>query len=368
MPNFCAVILAALLMVYPEITARTINSNEPILRPESRSMYAPTTYRVPGMDKYLKQYGAKAVAGQAPVYIPVAAAFNGRRHSASAISASDAASTAEPAWSRFAFWQAQPGKNSRVCRLSLENYDRDVRDTVALIDALHKDGLTAAERSFRNDCFSSLQLPPAMAAYDATVRSELRDNPEVHAVMRAYFNDWLPRRNWITERVATEQFIKRADGAQKLANLIRKAYKLPAINVHLINLPRGIPLLGHYVPSYNDGKPAIIINGAEWANLLDKPEKLLPVLLEETRHSIDHAAMKRLRNQTLQPSDPQYFHAALIAMNLQPAGYARSNDGNAKDEADGDRKELDVLYRSQYVERTAKTFANKVSDELLALK
>lgn len=365
-PNVGAVFLAALLLMNTALPLRTQNtSSEPLLLPKAREFYQPADYQVPALDKYIKSM-TLASAKPKPNYTAVGGLLDKHHTASGPIAAANAASQAQPAWSRFTFWKAEPSITSRVCQLSLRDYDRELRTTIALIDAMHEDGLTSAERSFRNDCFSSLELPATMAAYDASIRKTLKSDVTTQKLMQTHFRDWLPRKNWITERIAKVEFMKRHDALQALADHIRKSYGLDPIAVHLVNLPQGIPLLGHYVPKYSSGKPAIIINAAQWAGLMDSPSKMLPVLLEETRHSIDHAAMQSLRSQKLSPADPQYFHAAIIAMNLQPAAYSRSNE--VIGEKTTEEAEMDAIYSSQYVERTAKNFASVISSDLLTLQ
>jgi hypothetical protein len=273
-----------------------------------------------------------------------------------ALPAAAAAAFATPAWSRFGMWESEPTLTRHVCHVSKQNYGLELKRTIALLDAIHDDGLSRAEREFRTDCLASLEMPDAMAKHDAKIIKKILSSTDTKLLYKTSFSGWLGRKNWLTQTIATSEFRRREIAAQAMADTVRKAYGLEPIPVHFMNLPKKTNLIGHYVPRF-DGKPAIIINAAGWANVIDSPQTLLPVLLEETRHSIDHAAMSALKNGKLSPDDPNYYHAAMIAMNLQPAAYVRTGNG-------GNRS----AYENQYVERTAKAYAADLTQGLLEIR
>lgn len=210
---------------------------------------------------------------------------------------------------------------------------------VATLSTLRAGGVTVAERKFERACLGSIPLPADMAAFDDNRLTALAQD-------KTFRLGFTARRTKCPESPVTYDDHKACrDMLQYFSDGLRGVYNLKSVPVYLVPLPPDLNLHGVYVKNLNGG-PGIIINSNPQMGLLHNRPELFRTLVEESRHASDASNYTIMTKYPRGFDDRRFMHTAYLQLNWVGAYTNPATNYTA--------------YHAQYVERTAKDFADNV--------
>ena len=222
-------------------------------------------------------------------------------------------------------------------------------DHIALTDGKN---IRSAMRTFQNNFVASSHYRNYESTLLEGALKKIVQNPR----FKSNLAQWKPQSDYKNRDDAIEQYKIRQESMQLIADELRSAFGFKPIPVELVVVPDHFPIGGFHSPEL--GK--IVINYNSEGDRTHSLAKVLPLLFEEVKHSIDRDMMWALINGDMKSSDIRAEHATAVLANKE--NYIGQLPFSLLHPYDTILSYLD--YHDQYIEESAKAFAEYAAKRL----
>ncbi|GEM_PF-3117472 len=213
----------------------------------------------------------------------------------------------------------------------------------------------AAQIYFQN----AFTAPQSYLDWEHERMDEARQAIAAHPEILQARKNWLAQEDYADERQAREQHRLKEDTLRLASDIVRKSFGLEPVPLSLYRFDAS---RDSQLGAYSVMKKKIEINYAWRHGVTDTLEAALSTVLEEAKHSVDHAFALMLENGEMGPSDIRANHAAARILN----GKIYIDGSKSEHSRLGSNKErIFQAYEEQYIERTAKKFRDELLDETM---